>query len=233
LPRSRQSFQGLRETRRKRSLPPRPRGPPSLHFGRYATPRQPGRLHRSPASPRRNVDLRDTDAARRAQTRASDGLAPCIRPRKFAPIPLWSDDAAVSSSAPRLNATKLFMDEKARQAILLLNAARLRATHERTLFGLALVVRRAQVNHLVKPLARVRAVANLLRSETERRAAPLAVELLTRFEAEPRSQESSQQLRKTYQACVGIFPREAAALRRVLEADRVAAGCTPPASPTS
>ena len=48
------------------------------------------------------------------------------------------------------------MDEKARQAILLLNAARLRATHERTLLGLALLVRRAQVNHLVKPLAPVR-----------------------------------------------------------------------------
>ena len=66
----------------------------------------------------------------------------------------------VSPTAPRSNATKLFMDEKARQAILLLNAARLRATHERTLLGLALVVRRAQVNHLVKPLAPVRAVAS-------------------------------------------------------------------------
>jgi hypothetical protein len=124
-----------------------------------------------------------------------------------------------------LNATKLFMDEKARQAILLLNTARLRAPHEGTLLGLALVVRRAQVNHLVKPLARVRAVAYLLRSETERRAARLASELLTRFEAEPRSQENSQQLHKTYQACCGIFPREAAALRRALEADRVAADC--------
>jgi hypothetical protein len=131
-----------------------------------------------------------------------------------------------------LNATKLFMDEKARQAILLLNAARLHAPHEGTLLGLALMVRRAQVNHLVKPLARVRAVAYLLRSETERRAARLASELLTRFEAEPRSQESSQQLHKTYQACCGIFPREAAALRRVLEADRVAAGGIEPASPT-
>jgi hypothetical protein len=139
----------------------------------------------------------------------------------------------VSSSAARLNATKLFMDEKARQAILLLHAARLRATHERTLLGLALVVRRAQVNHLVKPLTRVRAVACLLRSETERRAALLAVELLARFEAEPRSQESSQHLHKTYQACCGIFPREAAALRRVLEADRGTTGCTTPASPTS
>jgi len=170
---------------------------------------------------------------RRAQTRASDGSPPCIRPRKFSPIPLWSDDAPVSSSAPRLNATKLFIDEKARQAILLLNAARLRATHERTLLGLALLVRRARVNHLVKPLARVRAVAYLLRSETERRAAPLAAELLTRFEAEPRSRESSQQLHETYQACCGIFPREAAALRHVLEADRLATGCTTPVSPTS
>jgi hypothetical protein len=133
---------------------------------------------------------------------------------------------------PRLNVTELFVDQKARQAIVLLNAARARATQERTLLGLALVVRRAQVNHLVKPLARVRAVAHLLRSETERRAALLAIELLTRFEAEPRSQESSQQLHKTYQACCGIFPREAAALLRVLETDRVAAGGTAPASPT-
>jgi len=120
------------------------------------------------------------------------------------------------------------MAEKARQAILLLNAARLRATHERTLLGLALVVRRAQVNHLVKPLTQVRAAAYLLRSETQRCAARLAVELLARFEAEPRSQASSQQLQETYQACCGIFPREAAALRLVLEADRVAAGCATP-----
>jgi hypothetical protein len=126
-----------------------------------------------------------------------------------------------------LNVTQLFVDEKARQAILLLNAARVRATQEHTLSGLALVVRRAQVNHLVKPLARVRAVAFLLRSETERRAARLAIELLTRFE------ERLQQLHKTYQACCGIFPREAAALRRVLDADRVAAGVTEPASPTT
>jgi hypothetical protein len=132
-----------------------------------------------------------------------------------------------------LNVTQLFVEQKARQAILLLNAARVRATYENTLAGLALVVRRVQVNHLVKPLARVRAVANLLRSETERRAARLASELLTRFEAEPRSQESSQQLQLTYQACCGIFPREAAALRRVLETDRLAAGGTEPATPTS
>ena len=169
------------------------------------------------------------DAARRARTRASDGSPPCIRPRKFSPISLWSGDAPVSSGDPRLNVTQTFVDQKARQAILVLNAARVRATYETTLSGLALVVRRVQVNHLVKPLARVRAVAYLLRSETERRAARLASELLTRLEAEPRSQESSQQLRKTYQACCGIFPREAAALRRVLEADRVAAGGTEPA----
>jgi hypothetical protein len=169
------------------------------------------------------------DAACRARKRAYDGSTPCIRPRKFSPISLWSGDAPVSSSAPRLNATRLFVEQKARQAILLLNAARVRATYESTLSGLALVVRRVQVNHLVKPLPRVRAVAFLLRSETERRAARLAHELLTRFEAEPRSQESSQQLHKTYQACCGIFPREAAALRRVLEADRVAAGGTEPA----
>jgi hypothetical protein len=167
---------------------------------------------------------------RRSRTRA-DGLPPCIGPRKSSPIPLWSDDAPVSSSAPRLNATKVFMDEKARQAVLLLNAARLRATHERTLLGLALVVRRAQVNHLVKPLAQVRAAAHLLRSETERHAARLAVELLMRCEAELRSPESSHELQKTYQACCGIFPREAAALWRVLEADRVAAGGPTPASP--
>lgn len=129
----------------------------------------------------------------------------------------------------RPNATQLFVDQKAQQAVVLLNAARLRATHERTLLGLAVVVRRAQVNHLVKPLAQVRAVAHLLRSETERHAARLASELLTSFEAEPRSQESLQRLHQTYQACCGVFPREAAALRRVLEAERVAAGSTNPA----
>src|ERR1700722_17318740 len=137
------------------------------------------------------------------------------------------------TSDPRLNVTELFVDQKARQAIVLLNAARARATQEHTLLGLALVVRRAQVNHLVKPLARVRAVAHLLRSETERRAARLAIELLTSFEAEPRSQESSQQLHETYRACCGIFPREAAALLRVLETDRVAAGGTAPRAPAS
>jgi len=163
----------------------------------------------------------------------SDGSRPCIRPRKFSPISLWSADAPVTSSDPRLNVTQQFVDQKARQAIVLLNAARVRATYESTLSGLALVVRRAQVNHLVKPLARVRAVAYLLRSETERRAARLASELLTRFEVEPRSQESSQQLHKAYQACCGIFPREAAALRRVLDAHPLAAGGTEPVPPTS
>jgi|HubBroStandDraft_5_1064220.scaffolds.fasta_scaffold335361_1 hypothetical protein len=127
---------------------------------------------------------------------------------------------------PRSNATQRFVDEKARQAILLLNAARARAKHERTLLGLALVVRRAQVNHLVKPLPPVRAVAYLLRSEAERCAVRLATELLTRMEREPRSPERSQQLHSTYEACRGIFPREAAALQLVLEADRVAAGGT-------
>jgi hypothetical protein len=131
-----------------------------------------------------------------------------------------------------LNVTQLFVDQKARQAIILLNAARVRAAYESTLSGLALVVRRVHVNHLVKPLPRVRAVAYLLRSETERRAARLASELLTRFQAEPRSQESSQQLQLTYQACCGIFPREAAALRRVLEAERVVAGGSEPSSTT-
>jgi hypothetical protein len=134
---------------------------------------------------------------------------------------------------PRSNATQRFVDEKARQAIVLLNAARARAKHERTLLGLALVVRRAQVNHLVKPLPQVRAVAHLLRSETERCAARLATELVTRMEGEPRSPESSQQLHSTYEACCGIFPREAAALQRVLEADRVAAGGTITGTPKS
>jgi hypothetical protein len=114
---------------------------------------------------------------------------------------------------PRSNATQRFVDEKARQAILLLNAARARAKHE-------------QVNHLVKPLPPVRAVAYLLRSEAERCAVRLATELLTRMEREPRSPERSQQLHSTYEACRGIFPREAAALQLVLEADRVAAGGT-------
>jgi hypothetical protein len=133
----------------------------------------------------------------------------------------------------RSNATQQFVDEKARQAIVLLNAARARAKHERTLLGLALVVRRAQVNHLVKPLPQVRAATHLLRSETERCAARLAAELVTRMEGESRSPESAQQLHSTYEACCGIFPREAAALQRVLEADRVAAGGTMAGPPKS
>jgi hypothetical protein len=120
------------------------------------------------------------------------------------------------SRLERMKSMQLFMVEKTQQAVLALEAARVRAPRERTLLALALLVARVQVNHLVKPVPSVRAAAHRLRSETERRAAQLAAEQVTRYEAEPRSEQSSSELYQTLRACRGVFPREAAVLRRAL-----------------
>ena len=131
-------------------------------------------------------------------------------PRKRRLSLLWS---------AAMDATKLFMEQKARQAVLALDAARARAAGERSLLALALVVSRVQVNHLVKPLPSVRAAAFRLRSQSERHAAQLAAEELGRYQAEPRTPQGLQQLRDTFRACCGVFPREATALRLVLDAE--------------
>jgi hypothetical protein len=115
--------------------------------------------------------------------------------------------------------TKLFIDLKTREAVLALDAARLRAAREHSLLSLALVVARVQVNHLVKPLPSVRAAAYRLRTQTERHAAQLLDAQLTRYGAEPDSRERQLELHETIQACCRVFPREAAALRRLLVAD--------------
>lgn len=120
-----------------------------------------------------------------------------------------------------MDATKLFIEQKTRQAVMALDAARARAARERTLLALAQVVGRVQVNHLVKPLPSVRAAAFRLRAESERHAAQLAAEQLARFHAEAHSKQGVQELRDTIRACCGVFPREAAALRRVLDAQGV------------
>jgi len=118
-----------------------------------------------------------------------------------------------------MDATKLFIETKTRQAVLALDAARARAAGERSLLALAHVVSRVQVNHLVKPLPSVRAAAFRLRAETERHAAQLAAAQLARYQSEPRSAHATQELHDTCQACRGVFPREAAALRSVLDAE--------------
>ena len=120
---------------------------------------------------------------------------------------------------PTMDATKLFLEQKTRQAVLALDAARARAAGERSLLALAQVVSRVQVNHLVKPLPSVRAAAFRLRAETERHAAQLAAAQLARYRAEPRSAHGMQELAETFRACRGVFPREAAALRCVLDAE--------------
>jgi len=56
-----------------------------------------------------------------------------------------------------MSANQPFIDQKTREAVVTLDAARLRAARERTLLALAHVVTRVQVNHLVKPLPSVRA----------------------------------------------------------------------------
>jgi hypothetical protein len=129
--------------------------------------------------------------------------------------------------------TQLFIVQKTAQAILALERARMRAQREPTLLALALVVGRVQVNHLVRPLPSVRAAMVRLRSETERHAAQLAAELVARYEADSCSERSAQELRETFRACSGIFPREAAVLRRVLEAKGVGADGGQSARPQS
>ena len=123
-----------------------------------------------------------------------------------------------------MNPNQKFIDLKTREAIVALDSARLRAARERSLLALALVVSRVQVNHLVKPMPGVRAASHRLRAETERHAAQLAAEQATRYQAEPRSQDGAQQLSETIKACSRVFPREAAALRRLLETESPATG---------
>jgi hypothetical protein len=118
-----------------------------------------------------------------------------------------------------VNTSKLFIEQKTREAILALDAARVRAARERTLLALAHVVTRVQVNHLVKPLPGVRAAAYRLRAETERHAAQLAAEQVALSEAGPRSPNSVHEMYETFCACRRVFPREAAVLRRLLESD--------------
>jgi hypothetical protein len=117
--------------------------------------------------------------------------------------------------------TDVFITQKTQQAIRALDSARMRGAHERTLRELALIVSRVQVNPLVKPLPSVRAAMVRLRSETDRHAAQLAAEQVTRYETEPRSQHSTDELYETMRACSGVFPRVAATLRRALDARQV------------
>lgn len=127
-----------------------------------------------------------------------------------------------------MNANKPFLELKTREAIVKLDAARLRAARERTLLGLALVISRVQVNHLVKPMPGVRAAAHRLRAESERHAAQLVVEQVVRYRREPHSPDSARELSETLRACVRVFPREAAVLRSLLELDGCSEG-EPPA----
>jgi hypothetical protein len=120
-----------------------------------------------------------------------------------------------------VNPDQLFIIEKTRLAILALERARVRAPRELTLLALALVVGRVQVNHLVKAVPSVRAAMVRLRSESERHAARLVAELITRYEAGPCSKQSSQELHETLRACCGVFPHAAEVLRRALHADLV------------
>jgi hypothetical protein len=127
-----------------------------------------------------------------------------------------------------MNPTDVFITQKTQQAIRSLDSARMRGANESTLLELALVVSRVQVNHLVKPLPSVRAAMVRFRSETDRHAALLVAEQVNRYEAEPHSQQSTTELRETIRACRGVFPREAAILRRALDAQQGGA----PAAPT-
>jgi hypothetical protein len=129
-----------------------------------------------------------------------------------------------------MNPTDLFITQKMQQAIRSLESARMRAANERNLRELALLVSRVQVNHLVKPLPTVRAAMVRLRSETDRHAAQLVAEQVNRYEGEPRSRRSTNELHETMRACHGVFPREAAILRRALEAPQVGTHSTEPIS---
>jgi hypothetical protein len=113
-----------------------------------------------------------------------------------------------------MNPTQLFIAQKTEQAIRALEGVRVRAQQQRTLLGLAQVVSRVQVNQLVKPLPSVRAALFRLQAESRRHAALLASEQITRYLAEARSQEGSNLLDETIRACSGVFPLEAALLRR-------------------
>lgn len=117
--------------------------------------------------------------------------------------------------------TDVFITQKIQQAIRSLESARMKGANECTLRELALVVSRVQVNHLVKPLPSVRAAMVRFRSETDRHAAQLVAEQVDRYEAEPRSQQSTDELHETMRVCRGVFPREAAILRRALDAQQV------------
>jgi hypothetical protein len=112
--------------------------------------------------------------------------------------------------------TDLFIVQKTQQAMRALEDARIRGARERTLLALALVVSRVQVNHLVKPVPSVQAAMVRLRSEAARHAAKLAAEQVTQYESEPYSQSNTDILHETMKACRGVFPREAAMLRRAL-----------------
>ena len=116
-----------------------------------------------------------------------------------------------------MNPTDLFKAQKTQQAMRALEDARMRAARERTLHALALVVSRVQVNHLVKPVPSVQAAMVRLRSETTRHAAKLAAEQVTQYECEPRCQANTAIMYETMRACRGVFPREAAVLRRALD----------------
>jgi hypothetical protein len=115
-----------------------------------------------------------------------------------------------------MNPTDLFKFQKTQQAMRVLEDARMRGARERTLLALALVVSRVQVNHLVKPVPSVQAAMVRLRSETTRHAAKLAAAEVTQYESEPRCQATTDIMYETMRACRGVFPREAAALRRAL-----------------
>jgi hypothetical protein len=120
-----------------------------------------------------------------------------------------------------MKSTDVFITQKTQQAIRALESARIKSANERTLRELALIVSRVQVNPLVKPLPSVRAAFVRLRLEAGRHAAHLAVEQITRYETEPRAQQTTNELCEAMHACHGVFPREAAMLRRALDGQQV------------
>src|ERR1700677_447259 len=132
-------------------------------------------------------------------------------------MPAYADARGCYSAG--VNPTELFITERTQQAIRALESARVRALQERTLLGLVLVVSRVQVNQLAKPVPSVRAAMYRLHAQTQRHAALLAIEQVTRYEIEPRSPQSSDALYETMRACSRVFPREAAVLLRALGAD--------------
>jgi hypothetical protein len=95
------------------------------------------------------------------------------------------------STLADMNPTDGFINHKIQQAIPSLESARMKGANECTLREKVLVVSRVQVNHLVKPLPNVRAGVVRFRSETDRHASQLIAEQVNRYEAEPRSQQST------------------------------------------